>query len=337
MPNRLSTGLLIVWLLAVYQSDVQAQGPGRGMFGRGGRQIHDQRHQADRDVFHFLLENHASIRRTVKERPDGVETVTESDDPAISGKIKEHVKWMVDRVETVRPIRMRDPLFAELFRYADQIEMEYEETEQGVKVVETSADPYVAKLIQTHAQVVSQFVERGFAEAMKNHAVPSRPVASKPESREPKIKKVGTVTTLPQAAQQPRDGSRVLIDITRGGDPRQRNPAIEQVARYLNIYAAAGKEPATGKFAVVFHGDATLAVLNPDSYREEFGTEGNPNADLLRQLHEAGVQMYVCGQSLHGKGRASEDLLVFVDTAVSALTVCVNLQSDGYALIPLGH
>jgi hypothetical protein len=28
--------------------------------------------------------------------------------------------------------------------------------------------------------------------------------------------------------------------------------------------------------------------------------------------------------------------LVFVETAVSALTACVNLQSDGYAYIPLG-
>jgi intracellular sulfur oxidation DsrE/DsrF family protein len=142
---------------------------------------------------------------------------------------------------------------------------------------------------------------------------------------------------MPEAAQQPRGGSKAVVDVTTGGDPAKLNPAVAKVAKYLNIYAAAGREPATCDFAVVFHGDATLAILNPDAYAAEFGTEGNPNTELLMQLHEAGVEMYVCGQSLHSKGKTEEDVLVFVETAVSALTACINLQSDGYAYIPLGN
>jgi len=143
-------------------------GRGRGGRGWGG----DPQFVVDRDVFHFLLANHDQIRRRVTHRADGVETLTESDKPEIVAKIQEHVAAMHRRVLEVQPIHVRDPLFAELFRHARQIEMKVEKTKKGVKVVETSKDPYVAKLIQAHAQVVEGFVKNGFAEAQRNHAVP---------------------------------------------------------------------------------------------------------------------------------------------------------------------
>lgn len=55
---------------------------------------------------------------------------------------------MLARVKDGRPIHRRDPLFAELFRFADRIEARYERTVRGVRVIETSQDPYVVKLIQ---------------------------------------------------------------------------------------------------------------------------------------------------------------------------------------------
>jgi intracellular sulfur oxidation DsrE/DsrF family protein len=87
---------------------------------------------------------------------------------------------------------------------------------------------------------------------------------------------------------------------------------------------------------VIFHGDATLAVLNDDAYSAKFKTNGNPNLDLLHQLHEQGVELFVCGQTLISKDAKPEEVAVFIDTAVSALTVVVNLQADGYAHVPLG-
>ena len=61
------------------------------------------------------------------------------------------------------------------------------------------------------------------------------------------------------------------------------------------------KEPAKVDIAIVLHGDATLAVLNADAYAKHFKTTSNPNLDCLRELHEAGVEILVCGQSLIGK------------------------------------
>ncbi|MCC6511336.1 MAG: DsrE family protein, partial [Pirellulaceae bacterium] len=273
-------------------------GRGRGMQRHGAGAKPDDRHDSDHEVFQFLLTNHEKIKRTVKELPNGVETLTESDTPEIAAKIQEHVQWMEYRIEETQPIRMRDPLFAEIFKHTDKIKMRHENTDKGVRVTETSEDAYVVKLIQAHAKVVSGFVERGFAEAMKNHAVPpgrgTAPAESKPAH--PVIPKHGAVVRLPNAAHQPRAGTKVLIDVTRGSEPGELNAALEKVAKYLNIYAGGGKEPTQGLFAVVFHGDATLVVLNDDAYSARFKTKGNPNLDLLHQLHEQGVELFVCGQ-----------------------------------------
>ena len=126
----------------------------------------------DMQLIHELLANGAKVRRTVTVRADGVETLTESDDPAIAKTIQAHVASMYARVKEARPIHMRDPLFQAIFEHASQITLAHELTEHGVKVVETSTDPYVVKLIQAHAEVLNQFIKNGMAEAMKNHDVP---------------------------------------------------------------------------------------------------------------------------------------------------------------------
>lgn len=143
---------------------VPPQGQGRGRAGEMA---------ADRDVFHFLLTNHKDIARTVKNRDDGVETVTESDKKEVAAKIQEHAAAMHKRVKDGNGIRLRDPLFAEIFRHYDKIDMTVEKTEKGVKVTETSKDKEVVKLIQAHAEVVSKFVKDGFDEAHKEHPVPA--------------------------------------------------------------------------------------------------------------------------------------------------------------------
>ena len=103
----------------------QGRGPGQGFRGgQGAQHGHDDRHDEDHEVFQFLLQNHTKITRKVTELKDGVETLTESDDPEIAAKIKEHVEWMEYRIEKTNPIRMRDPLFAEIFRHTDKIKMQ---------------------------------------------------------------------------------------------------------------------------------------------------------------------------------------------------------------------
>jgi len=157
-----------------------------------------------------------------------------------------------------------------------------------------------------------------------------------PKYSNPAIARYGKIVRLPRAAHQPRDGSKIVVDVTQGGEPGELNPAIEKVARFLNIYRGAGKEAAKVDIAVVLHGDATLTILSVDAYAKRFETKSNPNLDCLHELHEAGVEIFVCGQSLIGKGATPDEVVGFADVAVSALTSLVNLQADGYSYVPLG-
>jgi hypothetical protein len=129
---------------------------------------------SDMAWIHELFNNRQTITRTVTVRSDGVESLTESTDPAVAATLKTHVASMAARVEQARPIHQRDPLFREIFRNTAKIQMTVEPTAAGVRVIETSSDPYVAKLIQAHADVVSAFIANGHAEAMKNHPLPER-------------------------------------------------------------------------------------------------------------------------------------------------------------------
>jgi hypothetical protein len=185
-PAGLAAGLVLVFAVSV-----SAQGPGRCSMHHGaghgcgtapghcggptrhGTAVATDDHAADMEVFHFLLDQGSKVRRTVRTLSDGVDTLTESDDPAVAEKIRIHVASMYERVKDGRPIHMRDPLFRAVFAHADQIAFKSEPTEKGVRVIETSSDPKVAALIQAHAEVVSKFIANGRSEAMTDHPVPA--------------------------------------------------------------------------------------------------------------------------------------------------------------------
>lgn len=151
----------------------------------------------------------------------------------------------------------------------------------------------------------------------------------------PVIKGEGKVTHLPEAADQPREGSKICVDVTAGGEPDAVNPGIAKVARFVNIYGGAGAKRVTPKITVVLHGSATLTALNHDAYRAKFKIARNPNLELIGKLKDAGVEVLVCGQAVILKGGRHADVDSGIQIAVSALTVNVNRQADGYAFIPL--
>jgi hypothetical protein len=171
--TNVSDSIIVVLSLSVLPGLLAAQaGPqGKGIgFGPGK----DATHRADMELFHFLLDHRTEITRKVTKLPNGIETLTESDNPKVAEKLQAHVQSMYKRVEEKRPIHARDPLFAEVFRHSHKIKMQLEETQTGVKVTETSEDPYVASLIQAHAEVVNLFLRNGRLEMMKDHPLPDR-------------------------------------------------------------------------------------------------------------------------------------------------------------------
>jgi len=151
----------------------------------------------------------------------------------------------------------------------------------------------------------------------------------------PAIDGYGAVTRYPEAADQPRDGAKIVVDITVGGARDAINPAIEKLARFVNIYAAAGKKPARAQITAVLHGDATQVALNHDAYATACGSPANPNLALIRKLRAADVEFVVCGQALTNKGYEKRQVAGDVTLAVSGLTALVNRQRAGYAYVPL--
>jgi uncharacterized protein YdcH (DUF465 family) len=127
----------------------------------------------DMRPIHTLLMQHEKIERTVENLENGVRTRTTSSDPQIAAAIQLHVRQMHERIKEKQPIRQMDPLFREIFKHADKIDMQIEDIQGGVEVVETSNDEQVVKLIQQHAhRAVSEFVERGMQRAMEPTPLP---------------------------------------------------------------------------------------------------------------------------------------------------------------------
>ena len=145
-------------------------GIGSGMMGlNGGSATMDERGD-----IHGLLFNHDRIKRTVTNLPDGIRTVTESDDPEVAATIKKHVTEMGKRVEEGRDpgLPIESPALHSIFRGKDKIKTAYETTEKGIIVIQTSTDASAVKALQDHAAEVTDLAQRGMVAAheamMKN-------------------------------------------------------------------------------------------------------------------------------------------------------------------------
>lgn len=175
----LRAGLLVAGALALGATTVRAQRGGMycPMMGQGMRGGMGMMGGGMRDMgaIHSLFSRSDTISRTVKLLPNGIEAVTESSDPKVAALLVEHVAAMKGRLEARQPIRAGDPLFAAIFENADKIKVVVTPTARGVKVVETSDDPYTVKLLQSHAKAVSDFVREGMAGMHRMHPAPPKP------------------------------------------------------------------------------------------------------------------------------------------------------------------
>ncbi|HTO64780.1 MAG TPA: class I SAM-dependent methyltransferase [Bradyrhizobium sp.] len=144
--------------------------PGPAMMGIG----QDASAMADMALIHELVVNHDRITRTVTNLPDGIRTVTESTDPQLAQRIKEHVANMDQRVTAGNDPNLppESPALHAIFRNHDKVQTTIETTATGVVVVQTSNDPETVAILQQHASEVSDLVKGGMmamhAAMMKN-------------------------------------------------------------------------------------------------------------------------------------------------------------------------
>lgn len=124
----------------------------------------------DRGIWQSLLTDHTKIRRVVTFRADGVDAVTESDDPDVARRIKDHAQRMKIRMDQGATVRFWDPVFSELFENHDKVKLAVTVTEKGVSISESSEDPAVVSLLHAHASGLSDFVREGHAAGRRETA-----------------------------------------------------------------------------------------------------------------------------------------------------------------------
>lgn len=144
---------------ALSAAPVGAQGGGR----MGMR--HDSTTSVQMAVIHDLMMNHARISRNVTNLPDGVRTVTESDDSVLARRIKEHVAGMYLRVASGDDPGwpMESEALRTIFRDQARIRTVVDTTPKGIVMVQTSADSGTVAALQRHAAEVSELVRGGMA------------------------------------------------------------------------------------------------------------------------------------------------------------------------------
>ncbi|MCB2012490.1 MAG: hypothetical protein KDF64_18200 [Geminicoccaceae bacterium] len=112
-----------------------------------------------------MFRNFELIQREVTELPDGIRTLTWSDDPEVMATLVSHVSGMINRVEEGRDpqIFIQSPTLDIFFERHDGIESDIEVTDEGIAVTQTSDDPEIVEALHTHAGEVSDMADRGMA------------------------------------------------------------------------------------------------------------------------------------------------------------------------------
>lgn len=153
----------------------------------------------------------------------------------------------------------------------------------------------------------------------------------------PVIHSAGRMYALPQAAYRPdaKASYKVVFALTAAATkPDQINPALDRVARTVNLYASAGVPLKQLHFVAIASGGATSIALDDAHYRQQFHV-ANPNLAVITELRKAGVDVAVCGQAVAEHGYPYDAIDKQVTLALSALTTITGLQQQGYALMPL--
>ncbi|MCK9402843.1 MAG: DsrE family protein [Chitinophagaceae bacterium] len=151
----------------------------------------------------------------------------------------------------------------------------------------------------------------------------------------PVIKNFGTVTEVPFSVENPVTGLgyKIVVEVSADNTkPAVVHDFFDKVAAVVNLHALGGVPAKKLQVVMVIHGPAAQFVLTNEGYQKKFGTD-NPNIPLFKELVEAGVKIFVCGQSLNKRNVPIEGVTPEVKPALSAITTLTTYQLKGYAFL----
>ncbi len=151
----------------------------------------------------------------------------------------------------------------------------------------------------------------------------------------PVIKHFGTVTEVPFSVENPdiKLDYKVVVEVSSDNPkPENVHEFFDKVAAVVNLHALGGIPLNKLHVVMVIHSSAAQFVLNNDEYKKKFNVD-NPNIPLFKELKEAGVKIFVCGQSLNKRNIPKENVTPEVRPSLSAITTLTTYQIKGYALL----
>jgi len=151
----------------------------------------------------------------------------------------------------------------------------------------------------------------------------------------PFISQYGDVTEVPFAVDiiDKKADYKVLIDIvSASANPKEVSEFFENIARIANLHVAAGVPPKKLKIMAVVHGPAVPFILNNDTYKQKFGVD-NPNQPLFKAIKDAGIPLYVCGQTLFKRKVDPATISPEFETVLSAITTITTFNAKGYTVL----
>ena len=151
----------------------------------------------------------------------------------------------------------------------------------------------------------------------------------------PIIKGYGEVKYFDQAASQLNKQLeyKLIFDIKSNQVKNGVNKGLWTIARTLNLFELSGIPSKKIELVASIHGEATFITLNNNAYRDKFGRD-NPNLNLIKQLKENRVELYVCSQATASRKINNRDLNINVIPALSGIAVLANHLLQGFTLMP---
>lgn len=151
----------------------------------------------------------------------------------------------------------------------------------------------------------------------------------------PVIQSTGGIYRIDDLDKKPDPGVeyKIVLDLRNGpSSPNLINPALNNIARMLNLHGEGGIDPSNIKVVGVLHALATPATQNDSMYNDKYNIS-NPNNELIQELTDKGVELFVCGQSLEARGFGFDHLNPNIKLSISALTILTEYASKGYTVL----
>ncbi len=151
----------------------------------------------------------------------------------------------------------------------------------------------------------------------------------------PVVKNFGGIFEIPYAEEKPDPtiDYKIIVEVVSNTEKHDSiNWPLFNVARLINLHVMGGVPKEKIQVILAIHGSAAFTVMNNETYKAKYGVD-NPNLKLYQELQQAGVKMFVCGQSLIARKIDRHKMVPEVKVATSVLTTLTTYQLKGYAAL----